>query len=287
MAKKTTPSFVTEIPLRTTSKDRFVLKKCFWVAKQQYNALLGECLKRLGRMRNDKRFKEALNLYKQEGHKMEAKAVFKQLAENYGYSEYALSPYTQQFNTKGNILSIGARISQQIAKRVFNAVKEYELRKRGKPRFKGYRGINSLESNSIDANLRLKNNVLHYKKGKEKLELPLLFNLEDPIHHHGLSNKIKYVRLIKRSFNGRTRYFAQLICEGKPWRNPKNEVKEAKVGLDIGPQTIAIVSPETKYASLQVFADELRPIIKKLRKLQRKLARQLRRKYLNGGLSIQ
>lgn len=273
MPKATTQSFVTEIPLKTSSKEQAVLHKRFFASKQQYNALLGECLKRFDAMRADKRFKQAKELYKQKGKKVAAKALFKELAEEYKYREYDLYSYTKQFNKKDAPLSIGARISQQLAKRVFGAVKEYQLKKRGRPRFKGYRGINSLEDSSIDANLRLKGNTLHYLG----LQMSLLYNLKDPIHYHGLNSKIKYARIVKRNFNGHIRYFSQFICEGTPWIKSKNKAGKATVGLDIGPQTIAIVSPEKKYANLKVFADELKPLKKERKKLQQKIARQLRK----------
>ena len=48
------------------------------------------------------------------------------------------------------------------------------------------------------------------------------------------------------------------------------------MGLDIGPQSIAIVSKQKKYAKLCVFADELNPQKKKRKKIQRKIARRLR-----------
>ena len=59
MPKFITPSFITEIPLKTTSSEQAVLKKRFWAAKQQYNALLGESLKRLTAMRQDPQYKQA------------------------------------------------------------------------------------------------------------------------------------------------------------------------------------------------------------------------------------
>ena len=272
MPKATTPSFITEIPLKTGSHERAILKKRFWAAKQQYNALLGETLRRLRRMREDTKYGKARELYKQEGKKTEAKALFKQLAEDHGYREYDLYSYCKQWNKKGSHLSIGARISQQIAKRAFSAVEEYRVGKRGKPRFKGFRGLSSIEDNSIDANIRLKDRTLHYLS----LNLPLLYDLRDPIHYHGLHARIKYVRLVRRNFNGRIRYFAQLICEGKPYIKPPHKAQKGEVGLDIGPSTIAIVSAQKKYAKLQVFADELKVHKKKKKKLQRRIARKLR-----------
>ena len=38
----TSPTFITELPLLTSSHEEAILRKRFWAAKQQYNALLGE-----------------------------------------------------------------------------------------------------------------------------------------------------------------------------------------------------------------------------------------------------
>ncbi len=272
MAKATTSSFITEIPLQTGSHELCVLQKRFFSAKQQYNALLGETLIRLRKMRKSSKYSKARDLYKQEGKKTESKALFKQLAEEYGYREYDLYSFCKQWNKKASHLSIGARISQQIAKRAFSAVEAYRTGKRGKPRFKGVRGISSIEDNSIDANLRLKKQTIYYLG----LKLPLLCDLHDPIHRHGLNSRIKYVRLVRRNFNGCIRYFAQLICEGKPFIKPQHKAKKGEVGLDIGPSTIAIVSAQKKYAKIQVFADEIKVHKKKRHQLERRIARRLR-----------
>ena len=272
MPKSITPSFITEIPLKIGSHEQAILRKRFWAAKQQYNALLGESLKRLQATRKDPLYQKASDLYKKKGSKAEAQALFKKLAKKHGYREYDLYSCCKQWNKRKDPLSIGARISQQIAKRAFGATEEYKKGKRGKPRFKGRRGLSSIEDNSIDANLRLKEKTIYYLG----LKLPLIYDLTDPVHYHELSSPIKYVRLVRRNFNGRIRYFAQLIGEGKPYVKQKNIAQKGEVGLDIGPQSIAIVSKQKKYAKLCVFADELNPQKKKRKKIQRKIARRLR-----------
>ena len=268
---KTTPSFITEIPLATSSKEQAILRKRFWAAKQQYNALLGEALKRLKKMRADPQYKEALDLYRK-GEKKQAKDLFKALREKHGYREYDLHSYSKQWNKKKYFLSIGSHISQKLATRTFQAVEQYKRGRRGKPRFKGHRGITTIEDKDINANLRLKENIIHYLG----LQLPLQYNPEDLIHTHGLNARTKYIRLIKRNFNGRIRYFAQLINEGTPWIKSKNKTNKGTLGLDIGPQTIAIVSKDKKYASLRLFADELKLHKKKKIQLSRKISRRIR-----------
>ena len=270
--KETTPSFVTEIPLKVGSHEASILGKRFWAAKQQYNALLGEALSRLDAMRRNPEYARARELYQKGESKSEARELFRSLEEKHGFRKYDLFSYTKQWNKKGGGLRVGARISQCIAARAFLAVENYQKGVRGRPRFKGYRGLSSIEDNSIDANLRLKGEEVHYLG----LRLPLLYNPQDPIHCHGRMSPVKYIRLVRRHFNGRIRYFAQLICEGTPWVKSKNVAREGVVGLDIGPQTIAVVAPETLEASLHVFADELKTLKTEKKKLQRKLARQLR-----------
>jgi len=124
-------SFITEIPLKTSSWEEAVLCKRFYAAKQQYNALLGEAFKRLQAMRADSRFSEAMNLYKQRSKKQAAKELFKAVAIAQGYREYDFHAYCKQWNTPGNSLSIGARISQQLAKRTFRAVEAWRQGLRG------------------------------------------------------------------------------------------------------------------------------------------------------------
>ncbi len=180
---------------------------------------------------------------------------------------------------KKHPLSIGAALSQKLAHRAFQAVKEYQMGKRGRPRFKGYRGLASIEDKQ-PTTLRLKDHTLHYLG----LKLPLLYDPKDPIHYHGINSPIKYIRLARRHFNTRVRYFAQLIGEGNPWVKSKNLVQKSTLGIDIGPQTIAIVSPDQTHAELRVFADELKPLKEQKKKLQQKLSRQLR---INNPTSYQ
>ncbi|GET40642.1 hypothetical protein [Microseira wollei] len=105
--------------------------------------------------------------------------------------------------------------------------------------------------------------------GKLKLQPYLQGN--DPIILHGLSSRIKYVRLVRRCLNNKTRYYAQLVCEGKPFIKPKNQIGSGVVGLDVGPSTIAVVAEDA--ARLKLFAPELNPVEKQICRLQQKMER--------------
>ena len=74
------------------------------------------------------------------------------------------------------------------------------------------------------------------------LELPMVKEAKlDPVIQHGLSSRVKYVRLVRRDVHGHARYFAQLVCEGMPYRKPEHAIGCETIGLDIGPSTIAMV----------------------------------------------
>src|SRR5215831_4390292 len=71
------------------------------------------------------------------------------------------------------------------------------------------------------------------------------------------------------------RYYAQLALEGVPYQKPKHPALEGRVGLDLGPSTIAIV-PRQGEARLGLFCAALAPRVATKRRLQRKLDRQRR-----------
>jgi len=108
--------------------------------------------------------------------------------------------------------------------------------------------------------------------GKLKLQPYLQDN--DPVILHGLGSRVKYVRLVRRRLNSKTRYYAQLISEGKPFSKPKNLIGSGVVGLDLRPSTIAIVAESS--AKLDLFTPSLKSVEKQIRRLQRRMERSRR-----------
>jgi hypothetical protein len=109
------------------------------------------------------------------------------------------------------------------------------------------------------------------------LKLKCIIDVNDDVVIHGLSCPVKYCRIVKRIFNGKARFFVQLVLEGKPLIKDKNKQKFCNfcyntIGLDIGPSTIAYVTDDN--AVIERFCDELKNKQKEIRRLQRKLDRQ-------------
>lgn len=263
MARKTSPSFITEIELDPEPGQERRLLVRLEAARQLYNAVLGESLKRLRLMRQSKSYQAALKIPKKvkakKGKKMvgnpERTRAFKEVREQYGFQEYDLHAYAGQIKQSwiGDHLDINT--VQKVATRAFQATFQYAIGQRGKPRFKGRNQFDSVEGKNQAAGILLREEndwpVIKWKG----LVLSLRVPLGDAVIQHGLESRVKYVRLVRRKIRGRNRFYAQLVNEGQPYRKPDKPIGAGEVGLDIGPSTIAFVSDA--YAGLELFAADI------------------------------
>ena len=85
---KTTPTFLLELPLQVNNQQARHLRGHFEAARHLYNALLGEAVRRLRRLRADVRWQQA-RLIPRSG-KQARTAAFAALRKEFGFSEYAL-----------------------------------------------------------------------------------------------------------------------------------------------------------------------------------------------------
>lgn len=155
---------------------------------------------------------------------------------------------------------------------------KYHYRKGGKPRYKGYGKLKSLERKSNKTGIRFIDNKLIWGR---KLEIPAILKENDIVQTHGLNQRIKYVRVVKKSIRGSVKYFVQLILEGEAFNKFEAEetcnaerIVRGNIGIDLGPQTIAYVGNEK--AEIRVLAEKITRIIKDKKKIQQKLSRKLR-----------
>ncbi|MCY0893247.1 MAG: transposase [Acidibacillus sp.] len=273
MSKCKTPSFVCEIPLCVTQKQEQTINARLEAGRQFYNALLGEAMRRLNLMRESKDYQTAKKLPKGKTRS----DLFQALRIEYGFTEYDLSRFSTITRQSWIGEHVGAHVGQKLVTRAYEAVAKVAYGKAKKVRFKGKRGLHSIEGKNNEANLFWRGDHIVWSG----LELPMVNgSSRDPVIQHGLSSRIKYVRLVKKEVRGKNRYYAQLICEGQPAIKTNEDgerihlIGSESVGLDIGPSTIAIVS-DTK-AELELFGEAVVRDHRHIRKLQRKQDRQRR-----------
>jgi transposase len=246
------------------------------VARQAYNACLSEALRRLDLLRQSKAYQSACKLPKGEKGSPAAKfrtKAFREVNARFGFREYDLIVWTTE-HIKHEWLGehLDSNTIQKLATRAFLAAEQYALGKRGRPRFKGRNQMDTVEGKDNESGIRWRGDRVEWSC----LSLPAIINPADLVVRYGLACHVKYVRLVRRKLNGRNRFYAQLICEGMPYRKPQNTIGQGTVGLDIGPSTIAVVAPEARTALLETFCGELESKQKTIRLVQRKLDRQQR-----------
>ena len=288
MAKKSkTPSFLLEVPLRVTSQQARHLRAHLEAARCFYNAVLGEACQRLKRMRADPDWEQARAIPRLQKHAR--KHAFAALREQYGFSEYALHGYAKTARCTWIAEHLDSTMAQTLATRAYQAAQRVCVGKARAVRFKSRgRGLDSVEGKRNDTGMRFV--VQQPTEGNQGYlfwgadQIPALLDRDDPVVAHGLRQRIKYARLVRRkASSGRAkgadatghRYFVQLTLEGQPFLKPKNRPGADTLGLDLGPSTLAVV-PRQGTPRLLTLAEEVRLDARQQRRLQRKLDRQRR-----------
>jgi transposase len=288
MKRSKTPTFLLELPLRVDAGQAVRLRAHLEVARWFYNALLGEARKRLQQMRSDPAWQAARSLGRSQ--KQARQEAFAHLRHQYGFSEYGLHAYAKAARQSWLADHLDSTMAQTLATRAYQAVNRVCLGKASRVRFKSKgRGIDSVEGKRNDTGMRFLLQKPEEGNGSGWLlwhedRIPALIDWTDPVVRHGLSQPIKYVRLIRRKASGShakgadsegNRFYVQVVLKGTPYQKLKNQAGSDTIGLDIGPSGLAIFSRQGM-VQLKAFCEELQPDQRKKRRLERKMERQRR-----------
>ena len=270
LARKTTPSFITEILLTVNSKQESELLSRFQASRQLYNACLNEAMVRMELVRNSDAYKAAKKISRDE--KKKRSEAFSEARKAYRYSDYHLQAYASLVANKSKWIAekIDAAVVQKIATRAFKASEKVMFGRAKKVRFKVPNSFSSVEGKSNKQGLRWKDNQVIWGK----LQIKGIIDLTNPVILHGLNSPVKYVRILWRILNGKRRWYVQLINEGLPFQKPQNYVKTGLVGLDLNISNLAYVGNEQ--AGLLPFAEKVPAKTIIVSAIQRKMQRSQR-----------
>ncbi len=251
------------------SKDLAVLAARCEAGRQLYNAVLSEAKKRLTLVRHSSQYAEAKAIPKVQ--KKARSDAFSLAKKAYRYTDYDLQAFANQTAIASIWIKehLDTHTIQKIGTRAFKATERMLFGNAKKVRFKGKGQFASVEGKSNKQGIRWTG------QGVEWLGLKLTATItDDPVIQHGLSSKVKYVRLVRRVLNQNNYWFAQLVCEGTAYQKHHYSIGVGLIGLDLGVSTVAIVSDEeTIWTPL---AEELTSNQKQIRRIQRKMDRQRR-----------
>jgi len=264
-------------PLITEKYQETILNKRFEISRQLYNAVLSKAYKRYKSMIETKKYrqlKEQIN----NANEKEKKRLYKQLNEM--YKQYRLNEYSlhediqeMQHHFSENIDSFTA---QKIATRVWSAFEDLLFGDGKIVHFKKYGELDSLEGKSNKTGIRFKDGFLIWNG----LKIPVKIDYNNPYEYQALKDEICYCRIKRRFIKGKYKYYLQIVFKGVPPMkiNKDGEVKRhignGTVGLDIGTQTIAIVSNVD--VKLLELADRVNNIEKEKRRILRYMDRSRR-----------
>ncbi|MBI4850403.1 MAG: transposase [Acidobacteria bacterium] len=266
-----TPSFVAEFELEVSSKGLSKLEKIKNAYRQIYNATLGELKRNLQKARNSTDWQKARLLKKGSPQRQEAFAIIR---KNFFLSQSQGQKIAAQFR-QGHLEELtNSRVVQQVAKRAWRAIEKLMYGKSKKVRFRKYDEFMSFEGNDNITGVLVNISTGTVKVGNSFFLYKI--DLENPYHINALKHRVKFSRIIKRVIKGKSRWYVQMVLEGKPYKNPKHITQSGKiVGLDLGPRTIAVSTKEESFQ--QEFCPELKKKQKEIRQLQRKLERSRRK----------
>lgn len=291
MPRKTTPSFITEIPLIVNSVNNRELEARFNAGQQLLNVVLGEAMIRMELVRNSEPYQQAKKL-KGDKNKAARKKLFEESRKLHWFSDFEMQSFAVRTANKSKWIAdkLDSNTIQKLATRAFKAVERVLFGKAKKFRFKTFDRFKSVEGKTNKQGLRwtlrqTKREETISKKSDYRnkikcseyvlswmgLELEPIIDWFDPLIAYGLNSPIKYCRLVWRRLNGKKRWFLQLINEGLPYRKPKNYVIEGLVGLDLNISNIAFVADNK--AGLLPFADKVPTFEKEISAIQRKMQR--------------
>jgi hypothetical protein len=286
--KKKTPTFLLELPLEVEAGEAARLRGHLEAGRQFYNAVLSAGQRRLHQMRADPAWQAARAIPRTRP--QERRAAFSALREQYGFSEYAFHELARALRVSWLAEHLDAVLAQTLATRAYRALNRVCVGNARRVRFKSRgRGLSSIENKRNDTGLRFV--VQTQDEGRRtgyllwhNDQLQALIDWDDPVVTHGLGQRIKYARLLRRRASSPRaqgadsegeRYFVQLALEGMPLRKPEHIRGSDTIGLDLGPASIAIV-PREAQARLEPLCAELHPDARAIRRLQRRMERQRR-----------
>lgn len=292
--KETTSTevFALTVPLRCEPWQRDKLDAIFQCCNNVKNALISKKLKALKQLERTAAWKslkaEMAAVYAEMKDHKPTNVQLRELRPLFRKSKELLSQYgitKNDFESDVKYIAkhfgknVHIHVAQKLSYDTWSSFEKYLFGNGKAIRFSLIGDFSSIEGKSNVTGVRYSGGCLLYGK----LKLPLAFSKKDPYDYErqAMSRAIHYCRLTRRWYPDGWRYFAQLILAGKPPVKVKRDTGEllhttgkGRVGLDIGPQTLAIVGDHN--AELAILAEQVEDIQCELRRINRAMDRSRR-----------
>jgi hypothetical protein len=292
--QKGAPTHVRSWALRPDLVQAKVIRTRFRTGMRVYNAVLGEFLARGRAVKTDPAWQAARELPRRDKDQRKARgAAFRVVEAAHGFDRGAAQSYASSLRKVWVREKLPAQEAQNLGVRAFDAVRQWHVGKRGKPRFKSVSGgLHSLASKDGNGALRPKVDGSGRLVGLQwgaGLVIPIASPAESgrrgneqqtelaEIEALIATGKVLSARIVRARVNGADTYRMQLVCDGPPSR--RHAVGDGRVAFDLGPSQIAVAverSDGSWSGWVEPLAEQIRLDTVRLRRAQRKLDRQHR-----------
>lgn len=291
---KGAPTHVRSWPLRPNPAQQKVISTRFFTGVRVFNAVLGEFIARSRAVKADPAWQAARELAHRTAAERKARgASFRAVETAHGYSVDAAQSYASSLRKSWVREHLPAQETQNLGARAFDAVRQWHVGKKGKPRFKSAnRGLHSVAAKDGHGALRPHTDeagqlvglqwgagfvipvapvAASGRRGRE--QQTELAEIEALI----AAGKVLSTRIVRTVIAGRDTYRMQLVCDGGPTK--RHEVGAGRVSFDLGPRQIAVAVQHgdgSWEGWVEPLADAIELDTARLRRAQRHLDRQHR-----------
>ena len=286
---KGAPTHVRSWPLRPTPTQCRDIGIRFFTGVRVYNAVAGEFITRSRAVKADPDWETARRLpHRNLAERQVRRSAFRAVEASHGFTADAAQSFASSLRKSWVREHLPAQEAQNLGARAFDAVKQWHLGKRGKPRFKNARrGLHSLAAKDGNGALRPKTDeagalvglqwgagfvvpiapaVASGRRGKE--QQTALAEIQALI----AAGKVLSTRIVRTVINGRDTYRMQLVCDGHPIR--RHPIGDGQVSFDLGPSQVAVAvrrADGSWSGWVEPLADAIRLDTMRLRRTQRHL----------------
>ena len=236
------------------------------------NSLIAYELRQLNKLQHTSAYQELMEQI-EETPKKDRKPLYQQrqkMLRDAGFSEFAfkdaITPMQKHF-----VDHIGTHIAHRTASNVWQSFDKYLYGNGKMVHFKRRGSLESVANQKAGVSMFYKNGLFTWSGGKSQHKISLTIKVGHPRTEYEkemLQKECKYFRVVRKWMKNRYKYYLQFTLVGTPVPKPRI-VSSGRVGIDIGMQSVAIVSENG--VCLRELADQVNDNHKKLGQLQRKM----------------
>ena len=273
MAKPEKPCCVLTLPLLTEPWQEHILEKRFKIMEHLYNSLVSFELKKLRRVQQTSEYRE-LDRQLQDTPKEKRKPLYNKrtkLLRDNGFSEF---DFKDDMTTMQKHFSahIATHIAHRTASDVWRAFEKYLFGNGNHVHFKRRGTLDSLANQKAGVSMSYKDHCFSWNGGQSKNQINVSIKVAYPTTDYEsemLTHEHKYYRVVRKWIKTKFKYYLQITLAGNSVVKKKHTIKEGRVGIDIGTQSIAIASERGVH--LYELADRVNTNHKRMLYLQRKM----------------